>query len=153
MPSVEWNPGFEIGIAVIDGQHRRIVDYINTLHDLGPTADRRHVAHVIDDLVDYTYSHFAFEEALMEEAGYVHLAVHCKTHEAFRQRLDDLQGRFNDGDDIAGELGKMLVTWLLRHIASDDISYAPVVRERMPGITQKNDGSWLKQAIGRFFGT
>ena len=151
MPHIEWTADLEIGIGVIDGQHRRIVDYINALTDIGTGMDRAVVGGVIDDLIDYTHSHFEFEEALMEEAGYESLAVHRRTHQAFRDQINGYKTRFKDGEDVAQPLTELLRTWLVRHIVSDDCSYAPLVRSKLPGIERKDKGSWLGNTVKRFF--
>lgn len=151
MPRIAWTSEYEISIPVIDGQHRRIVDYINDLHDAVEQADSHTTARVINDLVDYTYSHFAFEEALMEEAGYDALAIHQGTHRAFCQRLDKLKNDFHQGQEVATQLADMLQTWLISHILSDDNSYAPLVRSAMPRVETHRQGSWLNAALKRFF--
>lgn len=151
MQRIEWTGELEIGIGVIDGQHRRIVDYINALHDIGDNPDREIVGRVIGDLVDYTYSHFAFEEALMEEAGYDALAIHQNTHRSFCERVETLRQRFAAGEDITTPLGTLLQTWLINHIMSDDNSYAALVKKKMPRIERKDRGSWLSNTLGRFF--
>ena len=151
MPHIDWTPELEIGIDVIDGQHHRIVDYINELGEVADDRDRQTVGRVIGDLIDYTFSHFAFEEALMEEAGYDSLAIHQNTHEAFRRRIDDFKQRFDGGEDVAQPLATLLKTWLIEHIMSDDVSYAGLVREKMPVIRSSDGGSWLGKALRRFF--
>lgn len=151
MSHIQWSPELEIGIDVIDGQHRRIVDYINALTDAAGGSDRHVVDRVIGDLIDYSYSHFAFEEALMEEAGYDALAVHQNTHEAFRRRIDDVKLRFDGGEDVAVPLADLLRTWLLGHIMSDDASYAGLLREKMPGIRSADGGSWTGKTLRRLF--
>lgn len=152
MDRIEWNADLEIGISVIDGQHRRIVDYINALRAADEEKDRAVVERVVSDLLDYTYSHFAFEEELMEEAGYPNIVVHRETHDAFRERVDTLRGRFEQGEDIAAELCVLLKTWLLGHIAEDDRSYADHVREKLPRIEHSRQGGWLDKTLKRFFG-
>lgn len=151
MSHIEWTQELEIGIGVIDGQHRRIVDYINTLDDVCQIPDREVVGQVIGDLIDYTYSHFAFEEALMEEAGYEFLSIHQNTHKAFCERIEQFRKRFDDGGDVAEPLAELLRTWLINHIMSDDDSYAARVKEKLPRIEAKNQGTWLGSAVKRFF--
>ncbi|WP_245896155.1 hemerythrin domain-containing protein [Ottowia oryzae] len=68
MEYLHWVPELDTGIAEIDTQHRRIVDYINKLRDLRESHDRQGLSDVIAEMVDYTMSHFAFEEALIENA-------------------------------------------------------------------------------------
>ena len=151
MQRVEWKQEFEIGINVIDTQHKRIVDYINQLVDFDGHASHDQIAELINALIDYTYSHFAFEEALMEEAGYEFLSVHQRTHEAFTEHVGELHQRFNEGEDVSKEIGVLLQTWLINHIQDDDQSYAPVVQQQLAVIEKKDAGGWLSNAIGRFF--
>ena len=152
MQPIEWSSELEIGIDVIDGQHRRIVDYINELQRVTDEENDPVTRRVINDLIDYTYSHFAFEEALMEEADYDSLPIHRKTHEAFCSRIEDFKRRSEAGEAVAQPLGDLLRTWLLRHIMSDDESYAELVKEKMPRIRRQDKGSWLDQSLRRFFG-
>ncbi len=152
MQRVEWSTDFELGIEVIDAQHRRIVDYINQLVDLQDQGDSQKVAEILDNLVDYTFSHFAFEESLMEEAGYEFLYVHQHTHEAFTRRIQELHEKFRQGNDVSLDLGGMLQTWLFDHIVSDDRSYAPLVRQKFALIEQRANGACVANSIRRFFG-
>ena len=86
---------------------------------------------MIEELVDYTQSHFAFEESLMKEAGYKFLEMHKKVHELFIRRVSDFTLRFAKGEDIAGEVHVMLVRWLSNHIANEDRDYVDAVKAMM----------------------
>lgn len=68
--TIAWSDELVIGIPVIDAQHQRIVEYINTVEHVQKTKSQKELLELMDELVDYTVSHFAFEESLMEEAGY-----------------------------------------------------------------------------------
>ena len=57
-------------IDVIDDQHRRILDYINEIDAIDVNTDRERVKQILENIIDYTQSHFTFEESLQEEAGY-----------------------------------------------------------------------------------
>ena len=87
MEYLHWVPELDTGIAEIDTQHRRIVDYINKLRDLRESHDRQGLSDVIAEMVDYTMSHFAFEEALIENAGYLFSGPHKKVHELFTRKV------------------------------------------------------------------
>jgi hemerythrin len=148
---VHWTPELEIGINVIDNQHQRIVEYINLLADMDAETPPAQVAELINALIDYTYSHFAFEEALMEEAGYQYLTVHRRTHEAFTDRVQALFQRFKAGDQVSEEIGQLLQTWLINHIMEDDRSYAPIVKQQLSLIESRDSGGWLSRTLHRFF--
>ena len=151
MALIQWTRDLEIGIPVIDGQHHRIITYINDLDEISAQGDASVTGRVIGDLIDYTYSHFAFEETLMEEAGYDAIAIHRNTHKAFCDRVDQIKARHDAGENVATELAELLQTWLISHIMSDDTSYAPLVKEKMPRIDQYKGGSWLANTLGKFF--
>ena len=128
MTHIVWTKELELGIEVIDNQHKRIVDYINSLYDASLTQDRDQIAGVIDQLVEYTISHFAFEEELQEQAGYTFVKAHKKVHQLFVRRVGEFQTRFEMGEDVAEPLINLLSTWLINHINRDDADYSQVLK-------------------------
>ena len=148
MTQLNWTSDLETGIQVIDKQHQRIVDYINKLQHAQQFHSREEVGTVLDELVDYTLSHFAFEESLMEEAGYPFINAHKKVHQLFVRRVADYQQRFKMGEDIADELLNTLRAWLINHIKNDDQDYSEDVRNNMENVSSKKTGGWLKKFFG-----
>ena len=150
MEIIQWRPTLETGIDVIDQQHKRIVDYINALRIAQVKGDRGAVAKTIDDVIDYTQSHFGFEEALMEDAGYPLLNAHKRVHELFIRRVAVLHQRFKSGEDIAQDLHNVLARWLITHIQTEDQDYVGAVKEKMVGVVA--DPNRRKSLLARFFG-
>ena len=151
MALIEWTEDLNTGIQVIDNQHQRIVQYINKLHHAQQNQSQDEVGEVLNELVDYTLSHFAFEESLMEESGYPYINAHKKVHQLFVKRVADYQQRFKMNEDIAEELINTLRAWLINHIKNDDQDYAGDVLTGMQKVGKRNDG-WLKRSLQRFFG-
>ena len=149
--TIKWTDDLNTGIEVIDKQHMRIVDYINDLENAHQKQDKEAVRQVLDDLVDYTLSHFAFAESLQEEAGYKYCKPHKKVHELFVRRVNEYMERFKLGDDVSAEIHKLLSSWLINHIKRDDADYVAAVKANMIGIIsekeKKKDDGWFK----RFF--
>ncbi|ODU52130.1 MAG: bacteriohemerythrin [Lysobacteraceae bacterium SCN 69-48] len=148
MALLVWQAELDTGIDVIDQQHHRIVALINQLAEATTRDDQ---AAVLEELVDYTLSHFAFEEELMEESGYTFGPAHKRVHDMFVRRVSEYRMRFDAGEDITGELKGMLARWLFNHIRGDDKSYARHVRHyldtyKRPGQGGANDG-WFKRRI------
>ena len=123
-----WVPELDTGIDEIDRQHRRIVDYINQLYELRNSPDREALGDVIGETVDYTISHFAFEESLVENAGYMFAVPHKKVHELFARRVAEMQSRFDAGEDVTADLHGMLSRWLFNHIRNEDRGYVDSVQ-------------------------
>ncbi|WDS37165.1 bacteriohemerythrin [Pseudoxanthomonas sp.] len=148
-----WQDDLDTGIDVIDAQHRRIVEMINQLHAAQQRGSRDGVGEVIAELVDYTLSHFAFEEELLEEAGYPFTAAHRRVHEVFIKRVSEYRLRFDAGEDIADELKTLLSRWLFNHIRNDDKAYSQTVRRHLDAFSRTHQhGSWLNRTLSRLFG-
>jgi len=138
------------GIHVIDNQHKRIVDMINELHEAQQGQEKEAVSNVIEELIDYTLSHFAFEETLMEDAQYQFSRAHKKIHELFIRRVEQYRTRFEQGEDVGDQLKELLSRWLINHICNDDVDYVKSVRRNMHELLE--DKGWLSGAMKRFFG-
>jgi hemerythrin len=151
MPIV-WTIDLDTGIAVIDIQHKRIVDYINQLESARQQHDRAVVGRVLTELIEYTLSHFAFEESLQLEADFKYVKVHKTLHELFTNNVVSYQARHNAGEDVAEELHSMLSTWLLNHIKREDKAFASSVGAEMNRVVaDEKEGSWLSQSLKKFF--
>ena len=149
MALLVWQAELDTGIDVIDQQHHRIVALINQLAEATTRDDQ---AAVLEELVDYTLSHFAFEEELMEEAGYAFCAAHKRVHEVFVKRVSEYRMRFQAGEDITDELRTMLSRWLFNHIRGDDKAYAEQVKNHLNRFAREHDdGNWLGRTLKRLF--
>lgn len=149
--AIVWSKDLHTGIEEIDNQHKRIVEYINDLEDAIAKANLTFVGKVLDELVDYTLSHFAFEESLQNEAGYKMAKPHKAIHDMFTKRVGDFQIRHRAGENVATELHDMLATWLVHHIKRDDMAYVAEVKGSM-NLEDKSEAGWLSRSLGKFFG-
>ena len=151
---ISWTVDLDTGIPLIDQQHRRIVDFINHLEVAKNAGDKEAVKQIVYDCVDYTLSHFAFEESLQEEAGYAYCKPHKKVHELFARKVSEYQERMDLGDDVAEELHATLARWLVNHIKRDDADYVESVRASMaPGARARAEENkktgWFRRLFGR----
>ena len=121
MSVVQWSSAFATGVKEIDDQHKRLVGYINELHEMSaPTTTD--MSRLLESVIDYTLYHFAFEEALMESQGYALLGPHKKIHDAFAHELRALRAQFLAGTMTAGQLKELLARWLFDHISKADVA-------------------------------
>lgn len=128
MKKLIWSDNLNTGIQVIDRQHRRIVDYINRLYESHQNGSSKEVTGaVIDELVDYTLTHFEFEETMLEDVDYAELATHKAFHDQFIQQLRELREHFVQHEPAAIELNNLMVTWLFNHILHEDAAYVSAV--------------------------
>lgn len=125
MAFLNWSDQYSVLVKNMDAQHRRIIDLINQLHDamkLGKGNDA--VGAVLDSLVDYTRTHFAMEERLMQSYGYPDFARHKALHEDLTRQVLDIQSKFRAGQcAITINVMTFLKNWLVDHIAKSDRAY------------------------------
>lgn len=147
---------FLTGIEAVDNQHQRLVDMVAQLDHVRKTSypsmeqKQEAVGNVVSEMIDYTISHFAFEESLMEDAQYKFFNAHKRIHELLIKRAGEYKERWLAGEDIADELHDVLHRWLFNHIRNDDKAFAPSVKKRMDALDRANSG-WLGQLLKRFF--
>ena len=144
---MEWSEKFNIGIDVIDNQHRQILDYINALEKIRATGAREQIKDVFDDLIDYTQSHFSFEENLLAQVNYQFLPSHRSIHELFVKRLKDYRQRFDNGESVEDDLHRLLSKWLINHIQD----YIDAVRDNMLHYLRSQEQKKGKSWFARWF--
>lgn len=159
MPIV-WNKDLDIGIDLIDSQHRKIADFINEL-ELVATAPENvvaatkkeftHIDDVLNKCLEYTQSHFTLEEHLQSEAGYEYAAPHKKIHDEFIRHVHEFRTRYDLDDDIGEELHHFLTRWLLQHIKNDDTDYVAAVKDRMNKVIEDKNSAHGESWIDKFF--
>ena len=122
MALMTWGPKLQLGFAEIDKQHKRLVEIVNTLHDaMREGRGREAVAPVLNELVSYTTSHFAFEEKLMDQYGVSTSAAHKVEHKKLVSDVVDFKRKFDAGSaTITLELMEFLSSWLSNHILKTD---------------------------------
>jgi hemerythrin len=145
MAFMVWDPSLDTGIDVIDEQHKRIVDFINELHESASTNNPEQVSHVLAELINYTVSHFAFEEELLEQHKYPLFIMHKKVHETFIQRINKHKQDHENGKNIARALSGELQIWLSNHIKNEDADYVSSLNIKPPS------GGLLKKMLRKFF--
>lgn len=144
-----WTSDLNTGIAEIDAENRKIVDYINILFAARESDDREQLGGVLELLLDYVCNHFIFEEHMMEQAEYEYRVAHEKVHELFAKRLADFRGRFKAGETPFDEVLAMLVHWVDDHIRNDDRMYAETVQAT---IEKEGGSTWVAGVMRRLFG-
>lgn len=149
MAYMEWTRDLESGIPVIDAQHKRIIEFINELYNARQTGSVSETNHVMEGLLNYTITHFEFEEGLQEKAGYPFLKAHQRIHEIFMKKVADIRERSSAGEEVAQELLSLLKGWLVSHIKGEDRDYVESVKKVLESDDQADTG-WLNTLLKKF---
>lgn len=122
-----WSEKMSVGIGKIDKEHMGLFDIMNKLHEEMLAGRGKDVlGQVLTKLLDYTKIHFGNEEALLRQHGYPGLADHIKLHEAFKQKIAELDAKLKVGNtSLAVNALDFLRDWLIKHIQGIDFQYKP----------------------------
>ncbi len=129
---VQWTEALSVRIPSIDQQHHRLVDLLNALHQAMVQAKPREaVGAVLEELVAYTDSHFAYEEGLLDTHAYPELAKHKELHVKLVGQILEFQRQFNGGErNLDVEIFHFLKDWLVNHIMGVDRRYSTFLSSR-----------------------
>ena len=153
MAYMEWTHDLESGIPIIDSQHRRIIDFINELDSACRTGNPDETRHVMEGLLNYTITHFEFEESLQEKAGYPFLKAHRRVHEIFMKKVAEIRSRSAQGENVAQELLNLLNGWLISHIKGEDRDYIESVKTITSDSNNDQEvGGWMNTTLKKLFG-
>jgi hemerythrin-like metal-binding protein len=131
MPLITWGPRLETGIAIIDSQHKRLVEIINEFAEARESGRSEEIMGAIfDELVAYTETHFSVEEKLMTSHDYEDIEAHRREHRAFTDQIKMDRYNFSTGTwQFDQRLMDYLRGWLVKHIAASDQAYVPTLKE------------------------
>jgi hemerythrin-like metal-binding protein len=123
---LEWNDELSVGIEMIDKQHKILIRAINLLAmAVKHNSSHSLMSDIFRTLVDYTDTHFAYEEELFDRFGYPETEDHKAKHRALLHKVVDLKARWDAGESQIGpEVLKFLVDWLRNHILGSDKKYS-----------------------------
>ena len=130
MSTAFFNEIDELGIEVIDAQHRRFYELLGKVV-VARTAGlgERAVLEVLDDMVTYVDEHFAAEEGYMREFGYAGLEAHRALHAGFVRKIMEVSREARRGvDNLDDALLTYLGNWFTAHIRHEDPKYAELFK-------------------------
>lgn len=123
---VEWKDDYSVGIDSIDQQHKKLLHLINQLqtavdYSTGEQFERE----ALDELVDYTKTHFTYEEGLMKDNDYPDFVQHKLQHEKMFKKVEEVLAEYEQDTDTAmSNAAEFLKDWLIKHINGTDKEYS-----------------------------
>lgn len=121
-----WHERFNIGVELIDKEHRKLFSIINKLFAFTNQELKNQWAcqEVIKYFKDHALKHFTEEEAYMESIYYEGLETHKRIHNDFRKKiLPALEKELEQTDYCTESINHFLgvcAGWLLGHTLTED---------------------------------
>lgn len=128
---IVWDDANNLGIPIIDEQHRGIVATINSFHYfLQAGRGLAALTPTLDILEHYTFIHFKTEEELMLTAGYPGYKEHVLLHAELMRRTKEIARTAKLNREPEAAL-PFLKEWWLGHINNEDRLYSSYVRKEL----------------------
>lgn len=126
MALLEWKDSFSVTVPKYDNQHKKLITLINELHGAMSTGQGNAVlGKIFTELLNYTKTHFADEEAEFKKHSYPEYATHKLEHDKLTNEVVKLYNDFNSGrGSLSIETMNFLRNWLQNHIVGTDKKYA-----------------------------
>ncbi len=128
-----WKSDYEIGIPIIDTQHKQLFRFNDELTNAVKTGLK---SSAIDTLLtqigQYVARHFAMEEKYMEEVNYPKMAEQLQAHTAFIACFNEIQAEFNAQGltpALVNRIRKELSEWINDHITGIDQLFGNYYRD------------------------
>ena len=132
MSTLIWSEKFSVGIESIDKQHKKLIDLINKLsHARNGGCEDKEIDAVLNELVNYTKTHFKNEEKMMQLYGYPEYNAHQSEHISLTETALNMQKKYYHGDaHIVTDIAILLNDWIADHILLEDKKYGPYLNSK-----------------------
>lgn len=126
MALFDWKQEYSVSVTSFDRDHKKLFSFLNELHQA--MAEKRGkivVVPVLQDLIEYTRTHFAAEEAAMSKANFVDLEHHVAEHHALTVKVQQFYAEYTTANYVGVPIDVLyfLRDWLENHILGTDRKY------------------------------
>ncbi|MBN2722529.1 MAG: hemerythrin family protein [Deltaproteobacteria bacterium] len=126
MALFEWTEKISVGVKVFDDQHKKLIGYINELHEAMKNRQGKEVLEkIFIDLENYTKTHFNHEITVLKAEKYPDLDEHLRQHHKLVEQLVELKDKHAAGKlFVSSQTMEFLKKWLTDHIMGHDKKYS-----------------------------
>jgi len=132
MALVDWKDIYIVNVAEVDEQHKKLVGFINELHQAMLIGKGKDVmSKILKDLVEYTVYHFGTEEKFFDRYDYPDSELHKKQHKDLTEQVLVVQKKFEAGEKVLTiDVMNFLRDWLHEHIVGSDKLFGPYLNSK-----------------------
>jgi len=126
---MNWRPDFNLGIDVVDKQHKKIIELINQLNEAYINNEsQKKLSMVLDEMDQYADYHFRKEEELFSNCSYPFYEEHIHYHENFRKKVSQFKIQSSGGYQVTQKVLDYLKSWFTNHILDVDREYVDIIK-------------------------
>lgn len=148
-----WKDEYNIGVDIIDREHKRLFKIINKLFRFTDEKDKSQWAcqEGIKYFKDHAVKHFAEEEKYMASINYEGLSTHRLLHRGFRKNtLPALEAELEQSGYSAGSVNHFLgvcAGWLIGHTLTEDRAIVGEGASKWLNLLPEEEHEALKKVI------
>lgn len=131
--AIEWTEDHSVGVAVIDDQHKTLLDLTNKLfYAILESRGIEAVKEILGELADYADYHFSFEEEVLRVNGYPEsaMAPHIAEHRALTKQVEEFRKEIGKQDALDYAVFNFLRDWTTEHLNSTDKTYTKFLNSK-----------------------
>lgn len=120
MKKIEWNERFFVADGIVNSQHKKLVECINSLIESLNSEEEEALNESLSFLIDYTLIHFEYEEKLLQKSYPQYYNYQRSKHLEFIESVSKFCIKEMDNRLEVLELVTFLKNWLVNHILNID---------------------------------
>ncbi len=130
-----WSEQLETGIALVDTEHRKLLDLLNAIHQaMEQGRGKEAIGTILNELAQYAVVHFEHEAEYFRRYHYPETAAHLAIHDQLIADVTHLIERFHEGEfTLVMDTLDFAKAWLVDHILDTDMRYVPYLKSK--GVT------------------
>lgn len=98
MPLIQWSDKYNVGVATLDGQHRKLINMINELHEAMSQGHAKELqAGLLQRVGQYAAEHLNTEEKMLKASGYPGFAQHKAQHDNYIAKMHEFEKKLGAG--------------------------------------------------------
>jgi hemerythrin len=127
MALIQWTNALSVDVAEVDKQHQKLIQMINDLNEAMQSGKGKEaVGKIIGGLIDYTQTHFKYEENIFDKYSYPDTPAHKAKHVEFVNKISEFNNGLKQGQlSLSIKIMDYLSDWLKNHIMKIDKQYTP----------------------------
>ena len=132
MIKYEFTKNLETGNAMIDNEHRELIQAVNKLLEAcSEGKGRTSMDETIKFLNSYVNQHFSHEEQLQKQCSYPGFSAHRAFHETYKKTLKEITSKISAAGPTIAELGELNkhISLLIAHIKTEDKKLAAFISQ------------------------
>lgn len=153
MKTIPWNKRYELGVELIDKQHKQLFATINKLLTLGAEEEKKEwvCREGVKYMKNHVIEHFQDEEAYMRSIDYPELEIHKRLHDNFQNvTLPSLEEELEESrysEEAMRHFLGVSIGWLVAHTQTEDLAIAGKQTSQWKNISSADELDVLEQVL------